>query len=85
MDFDIKDYWYCIMWSNYWLTKDNWLSDEFLDILKSKMSWPWVVLLLQRLVKNKLIARVKRWKYILNPKIAHFGDWLDKRIYDLFK
>ena len=85
MNKHILDYGYCMMWCNYWLTKDNALNDEYLEILKASMSKTWVGDLLKRLVDNKMIARVKRWKYVLNPNIAHFGDWLDKAVYDLFK
>ncbi len=84
MDYDIKDYGYCVMWSNYWLNKDNELDNKYLEKLKKEMSSRWVVKLLQRLIEKKMIARTWRGKYTLNPNIAQYWVALDKSIYDLF-
>lgn len=85
MNYDPKDYWYCMMWINYWLDKDNVLSNEYLDKLKKEMSSVWVVKLLQRLIEKKMIARTGRGKYTLNPNIAQYWTTIDKKIYELFE
>lgn len=84
MQYDVKDYWYCIMRANHWLDKNNQLSDSYLEILKSTMSSVWVVKLLQRLIEKKMIARTWRGKYTLNPNIAQYWETMDEEVYKLF-
>lgn len=85
MRYDVKDFWYCITRTLYWLDQNNQLSWEYLDILKQEMSTRWVTVLLQRLIKSNMIARTWRGKYTLNPNIAQYWTALDKSIYKLFE
>lgn len=85
MEFDPKDYWYCILWSHYWLWSNNELSDEYLEVLKNKMSRVWLVNLLKRLVDKKMIKRVKRWKYVLNPNIWHYWKVVSRSVVEMFE
>lgn len=84
MKYDPKDYWYCIMWANHWLSPTNELSNVYLQELKVIMSKKWLYSLLQRLVEKKMIARIGRGQYALNPEIAQYGERIDKTVYDLF-
>lgn len=85
MNYDPKDYWYCILRANHWLDNGNWLSNKYLDKLKNEMSSVWVVKLLQRLIEKKMIARTWRGKYTLNPNIAQYWTTIDQSIYKLFE
>ena len=84
MNYDPKDYWYCMMWMSYGLDKENTLNNEYLDKLKQEMTTNWLFLLIKRLIEKKMIARTWRGKYTLNPNIAQYWTTIDKKIYKLF-
>lgn len=84
-DISPLDYGYCLMWSNYWLDEYNSLNNEYLITLKERFTAAWVHKILRRLIEKKLIARVWRWQYVLNPNIAVDSKCgVYSNIYDLF-
>ena len=86
MDYTTLDYWYCRRWIDHWLWKNNILSDEFLEIVSKEFTTrQGVNAMINRLIKGKLIARLKKGVYVLNPNIAYFVNQPDISIYNLFK